>query len=84
MYRSPHILKKSFLLKQVSEMEIKLLLRNDLEPQIHGGRHDGFEYDTKGETNNVLGYKIKIKLQGGISNGDVKGIYLNNIISNFQ
>jgi hypothetical protein len=49
MYRSPHILKKSFLLKQVSEMEIKLLLRNDLEPQIHGGRHDGFEYDTEGE-----------------------------------
>jgi len=25
-----------------------------------------------------LGYKIKIKLHGGISNGDVKGIYLNN------
>ena len=27
----------------------KLILRNELEAQIHGGRHDGFEYDTDGD-----------------------------------
>src|SRR5215204_1106883 len=79
-----HILKKKYPIEASLRDGDKLLLRNELEAQIHGGRHDGFEYDTDSDIVTLsmtlhLGYKIIIKLHGGISNGDVRSIYLNNI-----
>jgi FkbM family methyltransferase len=83
---SMHILRKKYPIEAILRNGNKLLLRNELEAQIHGDRHDGFEYDTDTDNDIVtlsmfshLHSKIKIKLHGGISNGDIKGIYLNNI-----
>jgi FkbM family methyltransferase len=79
-----HVLRKKYPIEARLRNGEKLLLRNQLEAQIHGGRHDGFEYDTDNDIvalpmSSHLDGKIKIKLHGGISNGDVRGIYLNNI-----
>jgi FkbM family methyltransferase len=79
-----HILRKKYPIEASLRNGDRLLLRNELEAQIHGGRHDGFEYDTDNDivTLSMPSYlknKIKIKLHGGISNGDVRGIYLDNI-----
>ena len=47
-----------------------LLLRNSLEAQIQGGRHDGFEYDTKNDMVTIsspipyLDHKTKVTLHG--------------------
>lgn len=62
----------------------KLLLRNELEAQIHGGRHNGFEYDTDNDIVTLSMYshlnnQIKIKLYGGISNGDIRSVFVNNV-----
>jgi hypothetical protein len=52
---------------------------------IHGGRHDGFEYGTDDiATISISSHfhdKTKIILHGGISNGDVRGIYYYNVLS---
>jgi FkbM family methyltransferase len=79
-----HILRKKYPIEARLKNGDKLLLRNELEAQIHGGRHDGFEYDTDNDIvtlsmSSHLYDKIKIKLHGGVSNGDVRGIYLDNI-----
>ena len=78
------ILRKKYPIEASLRDGDKLLLRNELEAQISGGRHDGFEYDTDSDIVTLsmtlhLGYKIIIKLHGGISNGDVRSIFINNI-----
>jgi hypothetical protein len=79
-----HILKKKYPIEAGLRDGDKLLLRNELEAQIHGGRHDGFEYDTDNDivtlsVSSHLGYKITIKFDGGTSDGEIRSIYLNNI-----
>jgi FkbM family methyltransferase len=79
-----HILRKKYPIEASLRNGDKLLLRNALEAQIHGGRHDGFEYDTDNDIVTLsmpshLYDKTKIKLHGGISNGDVSNIYFYNV-----
>ena len=79
-----HILRKKYPIEASLRDGDKLLLRNELEAQIHGGRHDGFEYDTDNDIVTLSMYshlndQIKIKLCGGISNGDIRGIFVNKI-----
>lgn len=79
-----HILRKKYPIEASLRNGDKLSLRNGLEAQIHGGRYDGFEYDTDNDIVTLslpshLNDKTKIKLHGGTSNGDVIGIYLDNI-----
>jgi FkbM family methyltransferase len=83
-----HILRKNYPVEASLRNGDKLLLRNKFEA-LHViyttcGRYDGFEYDTENDivTISVASHihdKTKIKLHGGTSNGDVIGIYLNNI-----
>jgi FkbM family methyltransferase len=78
------ILRKKYPIEASLRNGDKLLLRNELEAQIHGGRHDGFEYDTNNDIVTIsmsshLNDIIKIQLHGGISNGDIRSIFVDNI-----
>jgi FkbM family methyltransferase len=57
-----------------------VLLRNSLEAQIYDGRHKGFECDI---TNDVVYLHFChtriITMHGGISNGDIEGIFVDKI-----
>jgi FkbM family methyltransferase len=78
------ILRKKYPIEAILRNGDKLLLRNELEAQIHGGRHAGFEYDTD---NDIVTLSMssnqdrttRIKLHGGISNGDIRSVYLDNV-----
>jgi FkbM family methyltransferase len=79
-----HILRKKYPIEASLRNGDKLLLRNELEALIHGGRNDGFEYDIDNDIVTLsipsdLLDKTKIKLHGGVSNGDVRGIYSDNV-----
>ena len=79
-----HILRKKYPIEASLRNGHKLLLRNALEAHIHGGLQDGFEYDTDNDivTISISSHfhdKTKIKLHGGISNGDVRSIFVDNI-----
>jgi FkbM family methyltransferase len=79
-----HTLRRNYPVEAILRNGDKVLLRNGFEAQIHGGLYDGLEHDTDNDIVTLsmpphLDNKTKIKLYGGTSNGDVKGIYLDNI-----
>jgi len=61
-----------------------VVLRNSLEAQMYDGRHKGYECDI---TNDIVTLsalnsdrkKINLTIYGGTSNGDIKGIFVDNI-----
>src|SRR5918994_1546534 len=78
---STRVLRKRYPIQAILRNGNKLLLRNEFEAQIRVVRHHGFKYGTENDTVTLsmpscLDDKMKIRLHGGISNGDIIGIYL--------
>jgi FkbM family methyltransferase len=83
------ILRKKYPIDAVIRNGTHIVLHNIMEAQIvggrhiYGGRHEGIEYDI---TNDIVtlstlpfGRKGTITIYGGISNGDIISVYVDNI-----
>jgi len=78
-----NIFRKKYPIKAVMRDGTPIILRNYLEALTHGGRHQGFEYDINNDTVTLLTLpfdnKRIITIHGGITNGDINGIFVHNI-----
>ena len=79
-----HILRKKYPIEANLRSGDRLIMRNNMEVQLDGGRFDGFEYDT---TNDVvtlprlscLDNNPRVKIYGGVNNGDIRDIFVDNV-----
>jgi FkbM family methyltransferase len=78
------ILKKKYPIEANLRSGDKLIMRNNREVQLKGGRFDGFEYDTVNDIVILppLPYvdgNTSVKLYGGVNNGDIRDIFIDNV-----
>ena len=82
VYRN--ISRENYPIEAIMKNGDSVTIRNYLESQIFNGRHKGFESDITNDIVNLYALdsnrkKVKITIFGGTSNGDVRGIFVDNI-----
>jgi len=75
---------KRYPIEAIMRNDDSVVLRNPLEVQMYEGRHIGYECDITNDIVNLSALnsdrkKINLTIYGGTSNGDIKGIYVDNI-----
>jgi FkbM family methyltransferase len=80
---SMNILRKKYPIEAVMRNGTPIVLRNNLEAQLHGGRHEGFQYDINNDTVTLSTLTFEnnriVTIHGGITNGDISGIFVDNV-----
>ena len=74
---------EKYPIKAILRNGTRVVLRNYLEVQVFDGRHKGFECDIPNDSVTLpkrsFGNENMITIYGGVSNGDMKGIFIDNI-----
>jgi len=81
-----HVFTEKYPIKAILKNGTLVVLRNYLEVQVFDGRHKGFECDIPNDSVTLatrsFGNENTITIYGGVSNGDMRGIFIDNIYQN--
>lgn len=81
-----HVFTEKYPIRAILRNGTTVILRNYLEVQLFDGRHKGFECDILNDSvtlaTGTYGNEHMITIYGGVSNGDMRGIFIDNIYQN--